>query len=85
VKQLWQVLLEAKQAEDEPLSCEDCYILMDFFGDLLSGGYPSEEVLPLADRYLRRCPANCRREYRAMAQSLLLTGEEKQQLWTEGA
>jgi hypothetical protein len=52
---LWQVLLRA--VEDEgPLKCEDCLVLMDYLSDLLAGGYPSKEVLALADRYLQRCP-----------------------------
>lgn len=28
--QLWQVLLRAAEDEGEPLSCEDCVVLLDY-------------------------------------------------------
>jgi hypothetical protein len=59
---LWQVLLRVAQSDDEPLSCDECYVLMDYLSDLLADDVNSEQVLSLADRYLARCP-NCDVEY----------------------
>lgn len=61
IQPLWQVLVHATQ-DDEPLSCDQCYVLMDYLADLLVEGVSSEEVLALADRYLGRCP-DCKIEY----------------------
>jgi hypothetical protein len=51
---LWQVLLRSVENEGR-LSCDDCMVLMDYLSDLLAGGFPTEEVLAVADRYLQRC------------------------------
>lgn len=64
VQPLWQVLLHVAQSDDELLSCDECFVLMDYLSDLLTDGANSEHVLALADRYLSRCP-NCEAEYAA--------------------
>lgn len=51
---LWQVLLRSV-ADEGPISCDDCVVLMDYLSDLLASNYPSKEVLDLAERYLHRC------------------------------
>ena len=73
---LWQVLLRVAQSDDEPLSCDECYVLMDYLSDLLADDINSEQVLSLADRYLARCP-NCDVEYRYNLNTITLgTGVE---------
>ena len=62
VQPLWQVLVHVAQSDDEPLSCDECFVLVDYLSDLLADGLNSEHVLTLADRYLSRCP-NCETEY----------------------
>jgi hypothetical protein len=52
---LWQVLLRAVE-DDGPLSCDECFVLLDQLSDMLASGYPRQEVLAIADRYLHRCP-----------------------------
>jgi hypothetical protein len=51
---LWQVLVQAAQ-DDAPLSCDECYVLMDYLADLLAEGIHSSQVLSLADRYVASC------------------------------
>jgi hypothetical protein len=73
---LWQVLVKAAENETGDLSCEECFILMDYFADLLASGHAPREVLPLADRYLQRCP-ECQREYRQALADLVLVQREQ--------
>lgn len=54
VRPLWQVLVHATQ-DDEPLSCDECYVLVDYLADLLAEGIHSKQVVSLADRYLDGC------------------------------
>ena len=67
---LWQVLLRAAGNED-PLSCDDCFLLMDYLSDLLAAGHPQDEVMAVARKYLQRCP-DCKDEYLQDMADLLL-------------
>jgi len=75
---LWQVLLHATADHDEPLSCEECFVLMDYLADLLASGHPADLVLATGEKYLQRCP-ECRQEHRRAMAELLLTPEEGRQ------
>jgi hypothetical protein len=70
MEHLWQVLLRA-EARAETLSCEECFILMDYLADLLAEGQRPEVVRPLAERYLQRCPG-CTEEVQRTIEDLLL-------------
>jgi hypothetical protein len=67
MKDLWQVLVHmAEGARGESLSCEECFMFLDWLSDLLADGYRVKEVMPLADKYLKQCP-ECEQEHlRAM-------------------
>ena len=71
VDKVWQVLARAAQDPDAPLTCEDCVVVMDTLADLLTDGLPPEEVLVVADKYLRRCP-NCHEYQQALTELALL-------------
>jgi hypothetical protein len=58
---LWQALLHAVEEEDDPLSCDECFVMLDYLSDMLASGYPRNQVLAIADKYLRRCP-DCHEE-----------------------
>lgn len=72
---LWQVLLHATADQKEPLSCEECFVLMDYLADLLSTGHPADLVLAMGEKYLKRCP-ECRQEHRQAMAELLLAPED---------
>jgi hypothetical protein len=72
---LWQVLLHAIEPDPAPLSCEECFVLLDYLSDLLASGYKATEVLSLAEPYLRRCP-NCRQELRQDVMDLVQVRSE---------
>jgi hypothetical protein len=69
--QLWQILVRVAGDKETPLACEDCAVLMETLAEMLAEGYPRDEVLPVADKYLRRCP-DCQDEYRRALAELTL-------------
>jgi predicted anti-sigma-YlaC factor YlaD len=79
---LWQVLLHATADHDDPLSCEECFVLMDYLADLLSTGHPADLVLAMGEKYLQRCP-ECRQEHRRAIAEFLLAPDEDQQRATK--
>jgi hypothetical protein len=62
MQHLWQVLLQATESRADRLSCDECFLLIDYLSDLLASGYSPRSVLPLAERYLDQCP-DCDDEY----------------------
>jgi hypothetical protein len=73
---LWQVLLHAIEPDRPTLSCEECFVLLDYLSDLLASGYKPKEVLSLAEPYLRRCPS-CRQEVQQEMMDLVLAHSER--------
>jgi hypothetical protein len=71
MEHLWEVLLHATASQQESLSCEECFVLLDYLADLLASGYRPQAVLPLAQKYLQRCP-RCDDEFRHTVEDLLL-------------
>ena len=75
---LWQVLLHATADQQDPLSCEECFVVMDYLADLLSTGHPAQHVLSMGEKYLQRCP-ECREEHRRAMAELLLSSTGNRQ------
>jgi hypothetical protein len=61
MESLWQILLRTT-ASDEPLSCDDCFVFMDYLSDLLAEGLDPRAILPIAQKVMQRCPS-CQEEY----------------------
>lgn len=78
MESLWQVLLHASANQQDPLSCDECFVLMDYLSDLLSNGHPPDQVLPLAEKYLERCPACPEKHQQAMAELVLPSGDDQE-------
>ena len=76
MQHLWRVLLQATESRADHLSCDDCFVLMDYLSDLLAGGYAPRTVLPLAEKYLEHCPT-CHDEYVQDLEELLLVPAEE--------
>lgn len=77
MEQLWQILLRAAGDQESPLSCDDCAVLMETLAEMLADGYPLDEVMPVADKYLRRCP-DCQDEYRRALAELALVRQRQE-------
>jgi hypothetical protein len=75
MQHLWQVLLQASEPGAEQLSCDECFVLMDYLSDLLASGYSPGTVLPLAEKYLEHCPS-CHDDYAHELEELLLVPAE---------
>ena len=78
MEQLWQILLRVTGDEEAALACEDCAVLIDTLAELLADGFPVGELLPVADKVLRRCP-DCQEEYRSVLAELALVQQRQQQ------
>jgi len=61
MESLWQILLRAT-AREEPLSCDDCFVFLDYLSDLLAEGMDPRAILPIAQKVMQRCPS-CQEEY----------------------
>ena len=61
MESLWQISLRAT-ASDQPLSCDDCFVFLDYLSDLLAEGLDPRAILPIAKKVTQRCPS-CREEY----------------------
>ena len=75
--QLWQILVRVAGDKESPLACDDCAVLMETLAEMLADGYPQDEVLPVADKYLRRCP-DCQDEYRRALAELALARQRQE-------
>jgi hypothetical protein len=79
--QLWQILVRVAGEQESPLACEDCAVLMETLAEMLADGYPRDEVLPVADKYLRRC-LDCQDEYRRALAELALARRRQERTGT---
>ncbi|HSJ52557.1 MAG TPA: hypothetical protein VLC52_02325 [Anaerolineae bacterium] len=61
MESLWQILLRAT-ASKEPLSCDDCFVFLDYLSELLAEGMDPRAILPIAQKVMQRCPS-CQEEY----------------------
>ncbi len=61
MESLWQILLRAT-ASQAPLSCDDCFVVLDYLSDLLAEGLDPRAILSTAQKVMQRCPS-CREEY----------------------
>jgi hypothetical protein len=61
MESLWQILLRATGSK-EPLSCDECFVFLDYLSDLLAEGLDPRTVLPIAQKVMQRCPS-CQEEY----------------------
>jgi hypothetical protein len=75
MEHLWQALLRA-EGQAESLSCEECFVIMDYLADLLAEGHRPQAIRPLAERYLQRC-SGCTEEVRRTIEDLLLVSIQR--------
>ena len=64
-----KMIQSVKMTRDEELTCGHCYDELDQFIEMKLNGKHPEEVLPLVQEHLDRCPA-CREEYEVLLEAL---------------
>jgi hypothetical protein len=61
-----QALLRMVSMTDEQeLSCQDVYALMDQFAEMVKRGEDASLLMPMVQKHLHMCP-DCREEYEAL-------------------
>lgn len=60
---LWQILLKIIPARSNPpLTCDECFILLDHLAEQLAGGTALDSLLQAIHRHLAHCP-ECREHH----------------------
>jgi predicted component of type VI protein secretion system len=61
-----QMLLRSvSMTEEQELSCDDVYALMDQFAEMVKRGEDASHLMPMVQKHLNMCP-DCREEYEAL-------------------
>ena len=57
---LWKILLKLRQNQsDASLTCDECFVILDYLADQAARGTPWETLQQMAREHLARCPG-CR-------------------------
>ena len=63
IRSLWQLLLLTHDARKPvQLTCEECFILLEYDADLLARGASLEEIRPTVEQHLSHC-STCRAKF----------------------
>jgi len=59
-RSLWQLLIQTRdRKEDIPITCDECFILLEYDADLLATGAQFDELQPVIKKHLQVC-SRCR-------------------------
>lgn len=58
---LWQILLKLERTDAE-LTCDECFIVLEYLADRAAGGSDLRRVLPKLREHIARCP-HCREHH----------------------
>lgn len=60
---LWRVLLKlTSRRADATLTCDECFLLLDYLADQAANGADADRLLRTARQHLARCP-RCREQH----------------------
>jgi len=57
------------QTQEQELSCDEAYSLLDVFADRVSRGEDAAALMPLVQHHLEMCP-DCREEFTALLRAI---------------
>jgi hypothetical protein len=59
-RSLWQLLIQRRDCkEDIPITCDECFLLLEYDADLLANGTQFDELQPVIKKHLQLC-TGCR-------------------------
>ena len=65
-----QMLLRSvSMTEEDEISCDDVYNLLDQFAEMVGRGEDAAQFMPMIQKHLDMCP-DCREEYESLAQMM---------------
>ena len=56
----------------DKIGCDECFVLLDQFAELVLAGKPAAYLMPLVHAHLERCP-DCKEEFEAFLVTVRLT------------
>jgi anti-sigma factor ChrR (cupin superfamily) len=72
-----QMLLHSvAKTEEQELSCDEVYALVDQFAEMVKRGEDGSRLMPMVQKHLNMCP-DCREEYEALLKMILEPGEKQ--------
>lgn len=66
------MLMGLAHTQEQELSCDEVYALLDVFADRVSQGEDAAALMPLVQHHLEMCP-DCRGEFEALLKSMQAT------------
>jgi hypothetical protein len=72
-----KILLALIMTQEEEIDCEECYIHMDKFAEMLIAGEDPEKVMPLVKHHLELC-GDCREEFEALSCAMAACDESEE-------
>jgi hypothetical protein len=78
-RSLWEILIAADDAQTTPLTCGDCFRLLQYLANVAAAGADPQELRQALKRHLARCPSDCS-EYFARRLAEL----EARRAWDDG-
>ncbi len=69
---LRQVLAQLAHTQEQELSCDEAYPLLDVMADAIDRGADTAPLLPLVQRHLDMCP-DCQEEFTVLLRGLAAT------------
>ncbi len=62
MRPLWQILTRAAHSPNTTLTCEECFVALEYLAELASARGDPDELWKAAQRHLARCP-DCREHH----------------------
>ncbi len=59
---LWRILLKSQAQPDTPLTCDECFAILDYLADQAARGADAASLRQAVQKQLARCP-DCREQY----------------------
>ncbi|HVM70240.1 MAG TPA: hypothetical protein VMT91_00670 [Anaerolineales bacterium] len=64
--------------EEQELSCDDVFALLDQFAELIQRGEDASQLMPMVQKHLNMCP-DCREEYETLLQMMRTSSKDENQ------
>jgi len=62
MRPLWQILTPAAHSPNTTLTCDECFVALEYLADRINAGADLQVVWQAAQRHLARCP-DCREHH----------------------
>lgn len=62
MRPLWQILARAAHSPSTTLTCDECFVALEYLADMIDAGADPRVVWQAAQRHLTRCP-ECREHH----------------------